>query len=143
MRIAEESFGAIAVPFNRTPDLPRRPDADRLFRIDENFRAETTADVGRDDAELMLRRKTDESRENEPRDMRVLARRVKDEGVGTLFVFANGGARLHWIRYEAVVDEFQLRHVLRRGERFVGRRLVAEVPVVDDIVRGDVMDLRT
>src|SRR5947209_11293030 len=143
MRIAEESFGAIAVPFHRTPDLARRPDADRLFRIDVNLRAETAANVGRDDAELMFRRKTDESRENEPRDMRVLTRRVKDERIRAFLVFADGGARLHGIRYEAVVDEFQLRHVLRCGERFVGRRLVAEMPVVDDIVRGDVVDLRT
>src|SRR5947209_15810543 len=134
MRIAEESFGAIAVPFNRTPDLARRPDADRLFRIDENLRAETAANVGRDDAELMLRRKADESRQNQPRDMRVLARRIKDERIGAFLVFADGGARLHRIWHKAIVDEFELGHVLRRSERFVGRRLVAEMPVVDDVV---------
>src|SRR5206468_1176823 len=101
---------------DRPPDLSRRPDADRLFGIDENFRAEAAANVRRDDAELVLRRKADEGRENKPRDMRVLAGRVKDERIRALLVFADGGTRLHRIRDEAVVDKFELGDVLCRGE---------------------------
>jgi len=46
MRIGEKGLGPIAGPFDRTPDLLRRPDHHRLFGIDENLRAETAADVG-------------------------------------------------------------------------------------------------
>src|SRR3954451_5162267 len=124
MGIAQESFRAIAIPFDRAPDLPPRPDADRLFGIDEDFRAEAAADIRRDHTELMFRRKSDERRQNKPRDMRVLARRVKEERVGALLVFADGGAWLHRVRYETVVDQFKFGHVLRRGERLICRRFV-------------------
>ena len=116
--------------------------ADGLLGVDENLRAEAAADVGRDDAQLIFGRETDEGRQHEPRDMRVLARRIERDRVRAGIVVADGGARLHRVRDQAVVDEIELCHMLRRGEGRVGRRLVAEVPVVDRVVRRDVMDLR-
>ena len=77
VRVREERLRPIRSPFDRPVDLLRRPRADRLLSIDKDFRAEAAPDIGRDDAKLMFRRKADKGRENEPRDMRVLARRIK------------------------------------------------------------------
>ncbi len=74
--------------------------------------------------------------------MRVLARRVERERVGSTIVVANRRPRLHRVRNQAVVDEIELGHVRRRGERRVGRRLVADVPIEDRVVRRGIMDLR-
>ena len=41
-------------PVKWTADLARRPDADRLFGVDEDLRTETAADVRRDHAQLVL-----------------------------------------------------------------------------------------
>ena len=82
VRVREKRLGPIGSPFDRPVDLLRRPDADGLLGIDEDFRAEAAADIGRDDAKLILRRKADEGREDDPRDMRVLARRIKRYRVG-------------------------------------------------------------
>ena len=95
MRVGEERLGPIRRPFDRPVDLLRRPGADRLLGVNEDLRAEAAADVGRDDAQLVFRRKADERREHEPRDMRVLARRIKRDRVRSRIVVADGGARLH------------------------------------------------
>ena len=70
-------------------------------------------------------------REHQPRDMRVLARRVERDRVGPEVVFADRRARLHRVRDQAIVDEIDLGHVLCRGERRVRRSFVAEMPIVD------------
>ena len=73
MRVGEEGLGAVGGPLHRPADLLRRPDADRLFGVDEDLRAEAAAHVGRDHAQLVLRRDADEGRQHEARDVRVLA----------------------------------------------------------------------
>ena len=140
MRVGEEGLGAVGGPFHRPVDLPGRPDADGLLGVDEDLRAEAAADVGRDHAELVFGRDADEGREHEPRDMRVLARRVEREDVGSGIVVADRRARLHRVRDQAVVDEVELRHMRGGGEGRVGRGLVAEMPVIDRVVGRDVVD---
>ena len=82
MRVGQEGFDAVGGPLHRALDLLRRPDADRLFRIDEDLGAEAAADIRRDDAQLVLRRDADEGREHEAGHVRVLARRVERVVVG-------------------------------------------------------------
>ena len=72
VRVGQERLRAVAGPFHRPADLLRRPQADDLFRIDEDLRAEAAADIGRDHAQLVLGRHADEGRDDEPRDVRVL-----------------------------------------------------------------------
>ena len=120
----------------------RRPGANRLLGVDEDLRAEAAADVGRDDAELVLGREADEGGEHEPRDMRVLAGRVERQHVGAGIVFADRRARLHRVGDQTVVDEVELGHMRGLGESRVGRRLVAEMPVEDGVVGRGVVDLR-
>ena len=134
VRVGQEGFGALGRPFDRPVDLLGRPGADRLLGVDEDLRAEPAADVGRDDAQLVLGREAHERGQHEPRDMRVLARRVERDRVGPRIVVAERRARLHRVGDQAVVDEVELGHVRRRGEGRVGRGLVAEVPVEDGVV---------
>ena len=109
------------VHFTGRPTLLRRPQADDLFRIDEDLRAEAAADIGRDHAQLVLGRHADEGGDHEPRDMRVLRRVPEREAVGAGIVFADRGARLDRVRHQAVVDDVELGDVLGRLERGVGR----------------------
>ena len=141
MRVGQEGFRAIRGPLHRALDLLRRPDADRLFRIDEDLGAEPAADIRRDDAQLVLRRDADEGREDEAGHVRVLARRVERVVVGPEIVFADGRAGLDGVRHQPVVDEVDLGHVLRPREGRFRLVLVAEMPVEHGVVGRDVMHL--
>jgi hypothetical protein len=143
MRVRQEGLRAVARPLHRASDALGRPDADRLLGIDEDLGAESAADVGGDDAELVLGRDADEGGEHETGDMRVLRGRVKRVGLGARIVVADGRPRLHGVRDEAVVDDLEPRDVLGRPEGGVGRSLVAEVPLEDRVVRGDLVHLRS
>ena len=142
VRVAEEGLGALRGPLHWAVDFFRRPEAHGFFGIDEDFGAEAAADIGCDDPQLVLRRESDEGREDEPRHVRVLAGGVERERVGTGIVFADRRARLHRVGDQPVVDDVELRHVSCGGEGRVGRGLVAKMPVVDRVVGRDVMDLR-
>ena len=136
MRVRQESLGPVGGPFHRPADLLRRPDADRLLGIDEDLRAEAAADIGRDDAQLVLGRDADEGREHEARHMRVLARGVERERVRARIVFADAP--------RAAPSALGMRRLLTRsilvtcaaGEGGVGLRLVAEMPAIDGVVRA-------
>jgi hypothetical protein len=140
MRVGEEALRTLGRPFHRPPDLLRRPDAHRLFGVDEDLGAEAAADVRRDDAQLVLRRDADEGRQHEARDMRVLARRVERERVRARVVIADRSARLHGVGDEPVVDEIELRHMPGAREGGIGRGLVAEMPLVAGVVARDIVD---
>ncbi len=142
VRVGEERLRALGCPFHRPVDLLGRPGADGLLGVDEDLGAEAAADVRSDDAKLVLGRETDEGRKHEAGDMRVLAGRVERDRVRARIVVADRRARLHGVRDQAVVDEIELRHVRRGREGRVGRGLVAEMPVVDGVVRRGVMDCR-
>ena len=142
VRVGEEGFGAIRIPLHRPVHLARRPEADDLFRIDEDLRAEAAADVRRDHAQLVLRRHADEGRDHEARDVRVLRRVPQRQRVVAGIVIGERGARLDRVRHQAVVDDVELGDVLGARERRLGRLLVAEMPLVDRVVRRDVMDQR-
>ena len=53
--VGDETFRAILLPFHRPPDLAARPDHQRLLGIDEGLHAKAAADIGRDQAKLVLR----------------------------------------------------------------------------------------
>ena len=142
MRVGEERLGAVGRPFHRAVDFARRPDAHGLLGVDEDFRAEAAADIGRDDAQLVLGRDADEGRQHEARDMRVLAGGEQRQIIRARIIFADRRARLHRVGDQPVVDEVELGDVFGRGERRIGGGLVAKVPVVDGVVGGHFVDLR-
>ncbi len=116
-----------AGPLHRTADLAWQAHRQtRLLGIDEDLGAEAAADIGRDHAQLVLRRDADEGREHEPRHMRVLAGGPEREDVLAGIVVADGGARLHRVGHEPVVDEVELGDVCARRRRL--RRSAALSP---------------
>ena len=54
--VGDKTFGAILLPLHRPRDLAARPDHERVLGIDEGLHAEAAADIGRDQAQLVLRR---------------------------------------------------------------------------------------
>ena len=66
--------------------------------------------------------------------MRVLVGHVQRVVVGGAVVVADGGARLHGIRNQAVVRQVQLSHVRSAGKSGIDLRLVAQRPVVAMVV---------
>src|SRR2546427_508365 len=75
---------------------PRRH---HFLGIDEDFRAEAAAHIGRDHAQLVLGRHPHEGGNDEPRDMRVLGRVPEREALAAGVVLADRGARLHGVRH--------------------------------------------
>ena len=67
--------------------------------------------------------------------MRVLAGGVEREDALAGLVIADRSARLHRIRHQPVVDDVEPGHMRGLGEGSVRRRLVAEMPVEDRVVR--------
>ena len=116
MRVGEEGLGAVAGPFHGTADLLGGPQRHHLFRIDEDLRAETAADVGRDHAQLVLGRDVVERRQHEAGDVRVLRRRVEREVLFRRVVIGDRRARLHRVRRQAVVGDVELHDIGGLGE---------------------------
>ena len=130
MGVGEEALGALGRPLDRpSADPLRGPQADDFFGIDEDLGAESAADIGRDDAQLVFRREADEGRDHQPRHMRVLARRVEREVIVARVVGADRGARLHGVGDQAVVDEVELGDMRGVREGGIGRALVAKRPL--------------
>jgi hypothetical protein len=77
MGVGQKGLGAVAGPLHRTADLLGGPQRHHLLGVDEDFRAEAAADVGRHHAQLVLLRDVVERRQHEAGDMRVLRRRVE------------------------------------------------------------------
>ena len=140
--VGEERLRAVGHPFHRPPDALGRPQRHDLFGVNENLRAEAAADVGRDHAQLVLRRHADEGGDHQPRDVRILRGIPQRERAGAGVVLGDGGARLNRVGHQAVVDDVELGDVLGRLEGGIDGVGVAEVPLVDRVVRRDVMDLR-
>jgi hypothetical protein len=140
--VGEKRLAAVGDPFDRPADFLRRPQAHHFFRVDEDFRAEAAADIGRDHPQLVLRRHADKSRDDQPRHVRILGGVPQGEAVAATIVFADRGARLHGVRHQAVVDEVEPGHVLRRFERRLDGFAVAEMPLIDGVVWRDLVDLR-
>ncbi len=142
VRVGKEGLRPLRRPLDRPIDLLGRPDADRLFIVDEDLGPEAAADVGRYDAELVFRRDALKRGQDDARDVRVLARRVERLHVGSRIVLAESRARLDRIRDGAVVDEIERRHMRRFGEGRVCRGLVSDVPVEDGVAWRILVDLR-
>ena len=74
--------------------------------------------------------------------MRVLTGRIERQIFRAGVVFGDCRARFNGVRGQPVVDGIERGDVMGVGERRIGRRLVADFPVVTKIVRHVVMDLR-
>ena len=141
MGVGDEGLGAVGGPFDGTPDPLRGPDDYGFLGVDEDLRAEAAADVGRDHAQLVLGRDGHEGRQHQARHMRILAGVVEGVAVAGGVVLADRRARLDGVGDDAVVDEVEPGDVAGRGEGGVGRRPVADLPVVAGVAGHVVVHL--
>ena len=131
-------------------DPLHRPAADELagehherhVGVAEDLGAEGAADVGADAADLVLRDPGHERGQQQPLDVRRLARHPDRVLLGARVVPADVAPDLHRVRDEAVVDEALLDDDLGVRERGVGAVLVADGPLEHDVVGRVLVELR-
>ena len=138
VRVGQERLAAVGGPLDRPADPLARPDQGDVLGVQEDLRAEAAADVGRDHPHLRFRQAEHEGAHQQPLDVRVLVGDVERVARVVLVVDGVGGARLHRVRDQPVVDDVELGDVRRLGERGVDRGLVAVAPVVAGVV-GDLV----
>ena len=75
--VGDETFRAVLLPFHRPRNLAARPHHERVLGIDEGLHAKAAADIGRDQAQLVLRYFEHELGERVAHEMRALRRGVE------------------------------------------------------------------
>src|ERR1700738_4338302 len=90
----------------------------------------------------MFGRHSDERGEEQARNVRFLGRRKEREAIGSLVVFSYRGARLYRIRDQTIVNQLERRHVLGSLECGLGGDRIAEMPLINSVVGGDLVQLR-
>ena len=112
-----------------------------LVRVVGNLAAEAAAHLGGDDPHLVLRHTGDHGRE-EPDYVRVLGRRPEGQLPGGLRPLGDRGARLHGVRYQALVEYPLLDHHVGAGEGLVGVIAARHHPVERLVVGRVLVELR-
>ncbi len=135
MGVGEEGLRALGGPLDRPTQLLARPDQRRLLAVEEDLAAEAAADVGCDDAHLVLGNAEHEGAHQQPLDVRVLVRHVQRVLVAGRVPVRVRRARLDRVRHQPVVAEGQRRDMGGALERGVGAVLVADQPLVAAVVR--------
>ena len=143
MRVSDIGLGTRRCPFDRAADLHRGPRRDCLVRVVMNLAAETTANLRRNDPDLVFGQAQRGQTHQQAVDMGILGRHVEHQLAGDVVVVGKRGARLHRIGNQAVVDDIQAGDVRRVGKGGVRALLVANLPVEGDIVGGIVMHERS
>ena len=141
MRVTHKTFAALAGPFHRTADLAGGPGDDGLFRVVVDFGAETAADVGGDDPQLVLRDVQHVGAHQQPDHMRVLAGGVEGEVGGGGIEVAERDAGLHRVWDQPVVGQVQFHDLGSAGEDAIDHGLIANHPIVADVACHTVMHL--
>ena len=135
-----EVFQAVAGPFDRALQLPRRGANENFLRIERALAAKTAADVGRDDANAMARN-IERRRQRIADDAGHLRCRMQRQRVAARFVFGEIGARLDRDRALAVHAEAAFDADRRRRKCGLGIAAL-ELAADNDIGAGLVMQQR-
>ena len=134
----DQIAGLVLNPFDRTFGEDRRQDRNDVAGVHRDLVTETTAEVGADDPDLMLRqlRHHGHRRSN---DVRGLRGHVHGQLAGRAIEVRDRAARLQrrWVR--ARIVQFQARHDVCIGEGLLRCLLVADLPI-EDLV-GVLVDL--
>ena len=125
-------FAAVAGPFDRPADPPRRPGDDREFRVEAAARPEIAADIVHDHARLFGRH-AQHHREVAPRADRAAGAGVERVAAGRRVELADRGARLHRHPGDALHPGVEADDMRGAGEGRVGRGGVADLAVEDDV----------
>ncbi len=107
-----------------------------------DLRAEAAADIGGNDAQLVLRDVQHEGAHQQPDHVRVLAGGVEREIARGGIELAHRRARLHRIRDQSIIEQIEPDHFRGGGEGRIDQRLVAEMPVIALVIGHIVMHPR-
>ena len=129
----DEVSGAVLHPLDRPSDEERRGRGDDVAGVDRHLVPEAAAEVGRDDADLLLGQARDEGEER-PVDVRSLRRHVDGRLPRGRVDVRDAAAALERRRVAARVERVELDDLVRLGEGLVRGLLVARLPVVDVVV---------
>ena len=141
MSVRQEAFRAFRRPAHRTTEPLGRGQHQGFFAVVIDFRAKAAAHIRRDHGQLVFRNPQNKGRHQKPRQVRVLAGRRQLVIPGAGEILTNRGARLHRVRHQTVVHQFQ-RGDMRRGfEGGVhgGAVVFDPAPVIALVVRDLVM----
>ena len=140
--VGQEGIGSGCRPAHRPSQQLRGPDNRRHFDGEISLHAETAADVGRNDANLVFRNMQRVDGQPAAQIVRLLRRGIKRIAVGRGVVFAQIGARLQRIGGEPAVAQPQLDDLGGAGHRGVGLLPVAALDVEDDVGAESLMHQR-
>jgi hypothetical protein len=87
-------------------------------------------------------RHTDKRGDDEARDVRILRRVPQCQLIAAGVIFGECRARLHRVRHQPIVDDIELGDVLGRFECGFSAFRIADVPLIDRVIRRDFVDLR-
>ena len=124
---------AVLDPLHRPADEQRGRRRDDVARVDRHLVPEASADVGRDDPDLVLREPRHD-REQRAMDVRGLRRHVDRRLAGRRVDVGDAPAALERRRMAARVEGVERHHLVGLREGAVGGLLVAHLPVVDVVV---------
>ena len=93
--VGQKDLAALGCPFDRTTKLARKPKHERLLSIERALGPKAAAHIGRDHTQLVLGQLQHEGGDQQPMDVRRLARGVEGVFAGATVEFASRGARLH------------------------------------------------
>ena len=106
-----------------------------------NLRAKPAAHIGGDDGQFVFWNAHHKGRDQQPRQVRILAGGIKFVILRACIVIANAGARFHRVGDQAVVDQFKRGDVRSRGKGRVncGTVIFDPTPVKTHVVADFVM----
>ena len=135
-----EILGTALDPLDRLADQQRGRGCHDVARVDRHLVAEATADVGRDDADLLLGQ-TCHQRKQRAMRVRGLARQVDRHLPGRLVVIGDCAAGLHRRRVDARVQRVELDDDVGVLEHAIRRVGIARLPR-EDVVVGLTFEVR-
>jgi hypothetical protein len=138
--IADEMIGPVRHPFDRTPQFARSERGERVLAIGKQLGAETAADVGADDPHLLLRNLQHHVAQDFAQPMTALAAYGQRQAIRGNVVIGDDRSRFHEIGDDARIDDRDLGHRMRARKRLLGRSLVADLGIeqqVAGVIRPD------
>src|SRR5262249_34468724 len=114
--VGQHTLATLGDPFDRTPELARGPECQRIFGVVPALHTEVATDLAGDDAQLGFQDVQDAARHISACGVRALSPDIKREASQPIVPFADAAARLHRSGGDPVEDELEASDMMRLGE---------------------------
>ena len=132
----DEILAMPGAPFHRPGEPARRPKDQDVFRIEAVLDAEAAADIGAGNLDPLGRHAQDRVGQRLADAMHALAGQQQMEGFALPVVLPDGGAMFQRGDDDAVVDQFELDDMRRRGEGGPHGGAIALLEAVGKVIRN-------